>query len=62
MVGERAGIRTFTGIGSVEEGRMIEGVWHSGRRLNGDQTHQGRHIQLPGQDYTMLRVKLYSYR
>ncbi|HOC24214.1 MAG TPA: DUF5597 domain-containing protein [bacterium] len=50
------------GIGSVEEGRMIEGVWHSGRRLNGDQTHQGRHIQLPGQDYTMLRVKLYSYR
>jgi len=50
------------GIGSVDEGGLADGQWRSGRRLNGDQTHQGRHIQLPGQSYTLLRVKLYTYR
>jgi len=52
----------LAGIGSVDEGVLVDGQWRSVRRLNGDQTHQGRHIQLPGQSYTLLRVKLYTYR
>jgi len=45
--------------GSYEKGT---GRFKEGRWLNGDQTHQGRHINLPGDGYTMQRVKLYRYR
>jgi hypothetical protein len=40
----------------------IEGLDDKGRWLNGDETHQGRHIGLPGDAYTIQRVKLYRYR
>jgi hypothetical protein len=30
--------------------------------MNGDQTHQGRHVALPVGRYTMQRVALYRYR
>ena len=37
------------GILSVEEGRFVKGTWQNVRWLNGDQTHQGRHLRLePG--------------
>lgn len=37
------------GFDWVEEGRYENGQWLPGRRLNGDQTHQGRHVRLlPG--------------
>jgi len=37
------------GILSAEEGAFSDGAWAHGRWLNGDQTHQGRHIRLePG--------------
>jgi len=53
---------TNTGIVSAQEGRYVNGKWEPGRWLNGDQTHQGRHIRLvPGQ-FTIQRVKLYRYR
>lgn len=31
------------------------------RRLNGDETHQGRHVRIGVDDYSALRVKLYRY-
>ncbi len=52
----------IAGILSAEEGKYVNGQWVPGRRLNGDQTHQGRHIRLPANQFGLQRVKLYSYR
>ena len=30
--------------------------------MNGDQTHQGRHVALGTGEFTVQRVKLYRYR
>jgi len=32
------------------------------RLLNGDETHQGRHVRLPPDALTVQRVTLYRYR
>jgi beta-galactosidase GanA len=63
---------TFKGVGDgpprvgldvVEEGVFdASGQWLPGRRLNGDQTHQGRHIRLPPGKPQIQRVRLYRYR
>ncbi|GGD12638.1 hypothetical protein GCM10011342_21770 [Aquisalinus flavus] len=53
---------TLTGIESVQEGRLVGEEWQGGRWLNGDQTHQGRHIRLPPDDFSIQRIRLYSYR
>lgn len=50
------------GILSAQEGKYVNGQWSAGRWLNGDQTHQGRHIRLPASKFDMQRVKLYRYR
>lgn len=50
------------GIAAIEEGTLVNGRWLAGRRLNGDQSHQGRHVQLPGQMYSVVKVKLYRYQ
>jgi beta-galactosidase GanA len=50
------------GLLSVEEGRYVNGTWTAGRRLNGDQTNQGRHVRLPPGKFDIQRVKLYRYR
>lgn len=50
------------GLLSVEEGRFVEGVWQHVRWLNGDQTHQGRHVRLEPGRLTIQRVRLYRYR
>ena len=51
------------GIDVAEEGVFDrEGKWVAGRRLNGDQTHQGRHIRLPPGAPQIQRVKFYRYR
>jgi beta-galactosidase GanA len=52
----------IAGILSADEGRYVRGRWTSSRRLNGDQTHQGRHIRLGPNEFSMQRVKLYRYR
>lgn len=52
----------LVGIEHAAEGTYEQGRWKPGRWLNGDQTHQGRHINLPGDGYTIQRVKLYRYR
>jgi hypothetical protein len=50
------------GILSAQEGKYVDGRWTPGRWLNGDQTHQGRHIRLPSGRFDIQRVKLYRYR
>lgn len=49
------------GIGAIDEGQFVDGVWLPGRRMNGDEDHQGRHLRLPVQMHGIQRVKLYSY-
>jgi hypothetical protein len=50
------------GILSVEEGRFVNGTWENRRWLNGDQTHQGRHLRLEPGRMSIQRIKLYRYR
>ncbi len=50
------------GILRAEEGHFVNGKWQPGRRMNGDQDHQGRHIRIPEGEYGIQRVKLYTYR
>ncbi len=50
------------GIDKAWEGRFDNGTWIPGRLLNGDQTHQGRHIALYAGEWKIQQVRLYSYR
>lgn len=53
----------LAGIDSAWEGRFdAAGKWVPGRLLNGDQTHQGRHIRLAPGDFQIQKVRLYRYR
>jgi len=52
----------IVGIASVEEGRYAGGQWQHVRWLNGDQTHQGRHLRLEPGRFAIQRIKLYRYR
>ena len=53
----------LAGIDHAWEGKFdAGGRWVSGRLLNGDQTHQGRHIKLPSGKYQIQKVRLYRYR
>ncbi|KFF11389.1 glycosyl hydrolase family 35 [Chryseobacterium soli] len=51
------------GIGPVDEIRIDEnGNFIPIRRLNGDQTHQGRHIRIGVDEFAILHVRLYEYQ
>jgi beta-galactosidase GanA len=53
----------LVGLDFVEEGVFdAAGQWSAGRRLNGDQTHQGRHIRLPPGNPQIQKVRFYRYR
>lgn len=53
----------LAGIDRAQEGIFDPaGNWKPGRLLNGDQTHQGRHIRLQPGEWQIQRVKLYRYR
>jgi beta-galactosidase GanA len=52
----------IAGLLTVDEGRFEDGRWVAGRRLNGDQTHQGRHVRLPSGEFGVQRVRLYRYQ
>ncbi len=56
------GSREQVGLASVEEGGFAEGQWQHLRWLNGDQTHQGRHVRLEPGRFAIQRVRLYRYR
>ncbi|MDN5286897.1 MAG: mannonate dehydratase [Mucilaginibacter sp.] len=53
--------RKKAGLLSVDEGSFQNGKWIEQRRMNGDQDHQGRHIRIPVNEYSIQHVKLYSY-
>ncbi|KAA9041763.1 mannonate dehydratase [Ginsengibacter hankyongi] len=54
--------RISAGILQANEGKYINGKWQPGRRMNGDQDHQGRHIRVPVSEWNIQRVKLYQYK
>lgn len=49
------------GILKTEEGYFDNGKWNVIRHLNGDQTHQGRHIRIGHGNYSIQRFSLYTY-
>jgi hypothetical protein len=50
------------GIGTVDEVKVnADGTLSYVRRLNGDQTHQGRHVRIPVGEFSILHVRLYEY-
>ena len=49
------------GLLNVEDGKFSDGRWIAGRRLNGDQTHQGRHVRINAGKFEIQKVKLYRY-
>ena len=52
----------IAGILSADQVHYVNGEWMRGLRMNGDQTHQGRHVALGAGEFTVQRVKLYRYR
>ena len=51
------------GLGTVDEIKVNEnGSFAYIRRLNGDQTHQGRHVRISVDEFSILHVKLYEYK
>ncbi|WP_321998182.1 DUF5597 domain-containing protein [Draconibacterium orientale] len=51
----------IVGILKCEEGYFENGEWNVLRHLNGDQTHQGRHVRISHGDYSIQRIQLYEY-
>lgn len=49
------------GILKVDEGRFENNKWKVIRHMNGDQTHQGRHVRTFLNDYSIQRFELYNY-
>lgn len=50
------------GLASVEEVKVSpDGSLKRVRTLNGDETHQGRHVRIGVDNFQILRVKLYKY-
>jgi hypothetical protein len=53
--------RKVVGIESIDEGSFENGNWKSVRRLNGDQSHQGRHLRISTGEPEIQFLKLYKY-
>ena len=54
---------TRCGLESVEQVKVgPDGTLTPIRRLNGDQTHQGRHVRIEVDSFKILRVRLYEYK
>lgn len=53
--------KSQAGIVSIQEGHFVDGRWTPGRWLNGDQSHQGRHLRIPASSWGIQKVKLYRY-
>jgi len=49
------------GILTIEEGEYIDGKWKAGRVMNGDQSHQGRHLRFAVGEVGIQRLVLYQY-
>ncbi|HEY1112178.1 MAG TPA: DUF5597 domain-containing protein, partial [Chitinophagaceae bacterium] len=46
----------LVGILQADEGEYVNGVWVVRRRMNGDQTHQGRHLRIPVGEWGIQQV------
>jgi hypothetical protein len=53
---------SIAGIDEDWEQVFVGGKWSDLRLLNGDETHQGRHIRLPPGPISVQRFRLYRYR
>jgi hypothetical protein len=53
---------SLAGILSDELGTYEDGIWKQGRRLNGDEDHQGRHVRIFENNFEIQRVELYRYK
>jgi hypothetical protein len=52
----------IVGFAAIDE-ILVEGEgMRVGRRLNGDQNHQGRHVHLPDGEFGIQRITLYRYQ
>jgi hypothetical protein len=40
---------------------MVNGEWKPQRLMNGDQTHQGRHVRLEPDRFSIQKVTFYRY-
>ena len=49
------------GLLKVDEGVFENNSWKVTRHLNGDQTHQGRHVNIPTNQTAIQKVTLYNY-
>ena len=49
------------GLLKVDEGKFENNKWTVLRHMNGDQTHQGRHVNIPVGQFGTQRVTLYIY-
>ena len=50
------------GIERVDEGAVTGGKFAAARRLNGDETHQGRQVRLPMGALGVQRLKIYRFK
>jgi beta-galactosidase GanA len=50
------------GLLKVDEGSFENNTWKVKRHLNGDQTHQGRHVNIPTNQFGIQKVALYIYK
>ncbi|MCQ2220485.1 MAG: DUF5597 domain-containing protein [Prevotella sp.] len=52
---------TRIGLAKCESVNISEGKMHVKRHLNGDQTHQGRHVRIPVGQFDIQHFRLYRY-
>jgi hypothetical protein len=53
---------SIAGILSADQGTFVNGIWKQGRRMNGDEDHQGRHIRIFEENFEIQKVELYSFK
>lgn len=51
-----------TGILNIEDGLYKNDQWAPKRTMNGDHSHQGRHLRFPVGDFGIQKLKLYQYK
>jgi beta-galactosidase GanA len=54
--------KAAVGLDKLTEGSFVDGKWKEGRWLNGDESHQGRHVQMPADGFAIQKVTLYKFR
>lgn len=50
------------GLAKCESVTIVDKIMHVKRHLNGDQTHQGRHVRIPVGDFDIQHFRLYRYK